>query len=100
MAKRKTARQIAAAKRNLAKARAKKKRFHARNRKKFNRRSYKRRDLAEYKNTGLAMVKGNPNRTWRGVNKSLRKGSRHNLRYERKLRKHRKRIAKYKSRLR
>lgn len=78
--------------RAVTKARSRKMKYQAKNRKKFTRRSYVKRDLAPYKNTGLAMIKANPNRSWRGVNKSLRKGGKHNIRHKRKLDRHNKRI--------
>lgn len=78
--------------RAVTKARSRKANFHAKNRAKFKRRSYKKRDLKEYKRTGLAMVAGNPNRSWRGVTKSLRKGGKHNVAYNKKLKKHNARL--------
>lgn len=89
MARGKSARQIAAAKRNLAKARAAKRKFHKNNRKKIQ----KKRGVVEYKNTGLATT--TKSRTFRGAMRKARKASKMNKRYEKKRRKHVKRIAKY-----
>lgn len=89
------ARRAALRKAQLASARKRKGKFHAQNRKKLNSRRSKRRGIQEYVTpsgvrTGKATNR--PSRTTGKAFRSLRRASKHNKKYEKKLRGHNKKV--------
>lgn len=102
MARRVTARQRAAARKNLEKARRRKRNFHAKNRSKIQKsRKYKKLHLKEYKKTGMLMVdSGGKKRTWRKTMKAVRVGGKANKKYAKKKARIDRKVSKYQARSR